>query len=64
LGITANNPQLRGYGSSVIMQGAFLLLFDATMYSTQKHNGSKLRRFLEKNPVSFAGKGIGIFVSI
>jgi len=63
-GITTNNPQLRGYGSSIIMQGAFLLLFDATMFGTQRHNGNKLRRFLEKNPVGFTGKGIGIFVSL
>ena len=63
-GITTNNPQLRGYGSSIIMQGAFLLLFDATMFGTQRHNGNKLRRFLAKNPVSFTGKGIGIFVSL
>jgi hypothetical protein len=63
-GIENNNPQLKGYGTSIIAQGAFLLLFDATMYSTERHNGNKLRRFLEKNPIGFTGKGIGIMVSL
>ena len=54
------SAQLIGYGSSVIIQGAFLLLFDGTMYRAQKSNGSKLMHFLEKNTVSFNGNQIGI----
>jgi len=63
-GNNRNSAQLKGYGASLIIQGAFLLLFDGTMYSTHRSNGSKLRRFLEKNPVGFTGKGIGINLSI
>ncbi len=59
-GNRVNSDELRGYGSSIILQGAFLLLFDGTMYSTQRHNGSKLRRFLEKNPVTFDGRRVGV----
>jgi len=59
-GNTVNSDELRGYGSSIILQGAFLLLFDGTMYSAQRHNGSKLRRFLEKNPVVFDGRRVGV----
>ncbi len=59
-GNSINSDELRGYGSSIILQGAFLLLFDGTMYSTQRHNGSKLRRFLEKNPVTFDGRRVGV----
>jgi len=51
--------ELKGYGSSVIIEGVFLLLFDGTMYSSQKANGNKLWRFLEKNPVTFNGSAIG-----
>ncbi len=63
-GDTHNSPQLRGYGSSVILQGAFLLLFDATMYSAERRNGNKLRRFLEKNLVTFDGRSIGVLYSL
>jgi len=55
-----NSDQLQGYGSSIILQGVFLLLFDGTMYNAQRHNGSKLKRFLEKNQVTFNGKRIGL----
>jgi hypothetical protein len=59
-----NFTDLKGYGSSIMLQGAFLLLFDGTMYSAEKHNGNKLRRFLEKNPVTFDGRSIGMTVKI
>ncbi len=54
-----NSAELKGYGSSVILQGIFLLIFDTTMYSANRSNGNKLRRFLEKNPVTFNGRSIG-----
>jgi len=63
-GSNTNNAQLKGYGTSVALQGAFLLLFDATMYRTQRGNGSKLRRFLAKAPITFTGKSIGIQLNI
>ncbi len=55
-----NSDKLRGYGSGIILQGAFLLLFDGTMYISEKSNGNKLRRFLAENPVIFNGKTIGM----
>jgi len=63
-GDNRNSGQLKGYGSSLIIQGAFLLLFDGTMYSTHRGNGNKLRRFLEKNPIGFNGKSIGISLNM
>ena len=63
-GVNNNNPQLKGYGLSIALQGAFLLLFDATMYRSQRGRGNKLRHFLEKNPVTFNGKTIGIQLNI
>jgi hypothetical protein len=47
-GSNNNNAQLKGYGTSIALQGAFLLLFDAAMYRTQHGNGSRLMRFLRK----------------
>ena len=33
-----NNPQLNGYGKSLILQGSFLLLFDGLMYALNRRN--------------------------
>ncbi|HZY39688.1 MAG TPA: hypothetical protein VFE53_23695 [Mucilaginibacter sp.] len=63
-GSNNNNAQLKGYGLSVALQGAFLLMFDATMYRSQRGRGNKLRHFLEKNPVTFTGRSIGIGLHI
>jgi hypothetical protein len=63
-GNSHNNDKLKGYGSGIILQGAFLLLFDGTMYASEKSNGNKLRRFLEKNPVIFDGKKVGMILNI
>jgi hypothetical protein len=59
-GDTHNNAELKGYGSAIIIQGAFLLLFDGTMYGTHRSNGNKLSSFLEKNPIIFNGKSVGM----
>ena len=59
-----NDDKLKGYGSAVILQGAFLLLFDATMYTAEKHNGKRLIRFLQKNPLTFDGKKIGMIFNL
>jgi len=58
-----NSDQSKGYGSAIIMQGAFLLLFDATMYTSERGAGNKLRHFLLKNPVTFDGKHLGMVVN-
>jgi len=63
-GTSDNSSKLQGYGSSIIVQGAFLLLFDATMYTSEENNGNKLRRFLEKNPVIFDGKRLGMVLNL
>ena len=59
-GNSNNDDKLKGYGSAIIFQGAFLLLFDATMYTAERHNGKKLVNFLKKNPLTFDGKRIGM----
>lgn len=59
-----NSDKLRGYGSAIILQGAFLLLFDTAMYGTQRQNGHKLRSFLEKNPLTFNDKQLGMIINI
>jgi len=59
-----NYAQLKGFGPAMIIQSAALLLFDGTMYGLQRSNGRGLRRFLEKNPITFTGKGIGMIYTM
>ena len=59
-GNARNDAKLKGYGSSVIMHGVFLLLFDGVMYKLQKNNGDKIRSFMAKNSVTFTSSSIGV----
>ena len=56
-GQQSNSDRLRGYGSSIILQGSFLLVFDGLMFSLHRRNGKKrLKPFLEN--LSFNGSSI------
>ena len=59
-GNSRNNDQLKGYGTAVIMQGAFLLLFDCTMYSLLRSNGKKLNALSGKTSFNVSGSGVGL----
>jgi hypothetical protein len=63
-GDSRNSPIMKGYGESILLQGGFLLIFDGVMYRAEKENGSKLRQFLEKNPITFDGKRVGIILNM
>lgn len=58
-GISKSSDRLHGYGSTVILQGAFLLLFDSSMFAIQNKHGKMADRFLNKVHVGFNGKQIG-----
>ena len=63
-GDSRNSPIMKGYGESILLQGGFLLIFDGLMYKAEKQNGSKLRHFLEKNPITFDGRKVGIIFNM
>jgi hypothetical protein len=63
-GDSRHSPIMKGYGESVLLQGGFLLLFDGLMYQSEKKNGGKLRTFLEKHPVTFDGRRVGIIFNM
>jgi hypothetical protein len=63
-GDSRNSAIMKGYGESVLMQGGFLLIFDGVMYHAEKNNGNKLRSFLEKHPITFDGRRIGIIFNM
>ncbi|MGZ3813650.1 MAG: DUF6992 family protein [Mucilaginibacter sp.] len=63
-GDSRNSPMMKGYGSSILIQGGFLLIFDGLMYKAEKGNGGKLRSFLEKHPITFDGKRVGMIFNM
>jgi hypothetical protein len=52
----------KGYGKSIVMQGAFLFLFDAVMFATHNRHGKKLTKAL--NGLELGPKSIGMNVRI
>ncbi|MGI4020089.1 MAG: DUF6992 family protein [Janthinobacterium lividum] len=63
-GINKNSERLRGYGNSVILQGAFLLLFDGSMFAIQNHHGKNADRFLNQVKLNFNGNQIGFLYKL
>ena len=54
---------LKGYGNSLILQGSFLLAFDAVAYYIHHNHGKKLPAF-EKVSLSSTQLGIGLRVAL
>lgn len=61
---TKNPARLKGYGGSIIMQGAALLIFDVTMYSIHHSHGKGLLKFLDKSNVTIGPGQIGLQVKL
>ncbi len=59
-----SSDRLLGYGNSIILQGAFLLLFDGSMFAIQKYQGKTADNFLNKVQVGFNGKQIGLIYQL
>jgi hypothetical protein len=55
------SERLRGFGNAIMMQGAFLLLFDAALYAVNVHHGKTLESILQS--VSISSNGIGMHIS-
>ncbi|WP_439481903.1 DUF6992 family protein [Cyclobacterium plantarum] len=49
------NDQLVGFGNAVILQGAFLLVFDGILYSLQVKNKAKFKPWIDKVNISTSG---------
>jgi hypothetical protein len=63
-GDSRKSPIMKGYGESILIQGGFLLIFDGLMYHAEKGNGTRLRNFLEKHPISFDGHRVGTVITM
>ena len=63
-GISKNSDRLHGYGNAVILQGAFLFLFDSAMFGIQhKHQNSGKSLFSNLEP-DFNGRQFGVVYKI
>jgi len=54
------HDQYRGYGSSIIFQGGFLLLMDCVMYSLHHKNTKRMNNKLQKIELTAGPGGIGL----
>jgi hypothetical protein len=52
--------QFRGYGSSIAVQGGFLLLMDCVMYALHHKNTSRMNNKLQRWEITTAPGGLGI----
>lgn len=43
-----NPEKFKGYGNSIMLQGGFLLLYDALIYSIHRNHGKKLKGLTDK----------------
>lgn len=55
-----NNLETIGYGNSLLLQGAFLLVFDLVQYGNHRRNGKLLEGALSKLQIHASGNGIGL----
>lgn len=63
-GNTQNNDQTKGYGSSLILQGAFLLVFDLIQYVQHQQNGKLLNQYLGNLQLTTTQNGVGLVVPL
>lgn len=59
---SSNTAKYKGYGKSILMQGAALFLFDAVMFTNHNRHGKKLYKILSS--VQAGPNGIGLNVNI
>lgn len=59
-----NSDRNRGFGNSIMLQGAGLLLFDGVMYFLHQKNGRTLYQYTDKIMIGITGGGIGCTVQL
>lgn len=59
-----NRQKEKGYGESIILQGAALLLLDGVMFTLHNSHGKKLYKMMDKVQVGATGNGISMLVKL
>ncbi len=60
----SNQQKLKGYGESIILQGAALLVLDAVMFTIHNRHGKKLYKMIDKVQVGATGNGVSMVVKL
>jgi hypothetical protein len=63
-GSSKNPEKSKGFGESVILQGSFLLLFDALMYGIHNNHGKQLYKISEQVQFAPTQNGIGMVMQL
>jgi hypothetical protein len=58
-----NPEKFKGYGNSIMVQGGFLLLYDAIIYSMHRKHGKKLNGITEKVSLNVGPGGVSLSYS-
>jgi hypothetical protein len=62
---TSSKPErLKGYGQSVMLQGAVLLVFDGIMYAIHNRHGKQLNKLAGRMQLVFTGNSLGLQVRL
>lgn len=61
---TKNQQKFKGYGESIILQGAALFVLDGVLFAIHNSHGKKLYKMLDKVQFGGTGNGIGIVVKL
>jgi hypothetical protein len=59
-GKRTNNVQSQGFGSSLLLQGGFLLVFDMVQYSLHRKQGKLLDNWFKNAQLGVTNNGIGL----
>ncbi len=61
---TRKPERLKGYGQSVVLQGAFLLLYDAVMYTIHLRHGKSLSKLMSNMQLGATENGVGVLIKL
>ena len=59
-----NRQKEKGYGESIILQGAALLLLDGVMFTAHNFHGKKIYKMMDKVQVGATGNGLSMIVKL
>jgi len=59
-----NRQKEKGYGESIMLQGAALLLLDGVMFTVHNFHGKKLYKMMDKVQVGATGNGLSMIVKL
>lgn len=60
----AKHDRYKGYGNSIVLQGAALLLFDGVMYLVHNKHGKQLYKRAGNWQVGISGNGVGVVLRL